>query len=75
MKGTDQNREMNRESGCSRREETLAKVVTLLCAAVPLVEVTANENEAPGGVWRLTGALTERQRLKHLRSFRTSGKV
>lgn len=38
---------------------------------MPLVEVSANENEAPGGVRRLAGALAKRQRFKDLRSSRT----
>jgi len=34
--------------------------LTLLCAAVPLMEVAANENEAPRGVWRLAEVVGER---------------
>lgn len=73
MKWTDQKRRVNKQSGCNRDEEIL-EVITLLCAVVPLVEVTANQNEAPGGVWRLIGALAKRQRFKYLGSFRTPGK-
>lgn len=73
MKWTDQKRRVNKQSGCNRDEEIL-EVITLLCAAVPLVEITANQNEAPGGVWRLNGALAKRQRFKYLGSFRTPGK-
>lgn len=45
--------------------ETLALAFTLLCAAVPLVEVAANENEAPRSVWRLAEGLDKRTGDKH----------
>ena len=51
------------------------EAVTLLCATVPLVEVTANENEAPCSVWRLAEVLGEREGYKHVSGSGAAKKV
>lgn len=45
---------------CSHCLDTLAIVVTLLCATVPLMKVASNENEAPCSAWRLAQVLDKR---------------
>lgn len=44
--------------------QTLASAVTLLCATVPLMEVAADENEAPCSIWRLTEVLDKSEWYK-----------
>lgn len=46
----------------------MKKLVTLLSAAVPLMEIAANQNEAPCGVWRLAEVLDQRERYEHVSS-------
>lgn len=50
---------------CCERSKTLTLAVTLLRAAVPLMEVAANENEAPCIVWRLAEVLDKREWYKY----------
>lgn len=64
---------------CVGRDDLEA--LTELCAVVPLVEVAANENEAPGVIGRLTQTLGWMQRHVHLsrhraaKDFRKEAKV
>lgn len=62
--------EKRRGSRCS---ETPASAVTLLRAAVPLVEVAANENEAPRSVGRLAEVLDKREWRIYFSRRRTAG--
>lgn len=55
--------------------ETLALAVTLLCATVPLMEVAANENEAPRSVWRLAHVLDKREWYKYVSRLGAAIKV
>ena len=45
---------------CSDCLNTMAIIVTLLCATVPLMKVASNENEAPCSAWRLAQVLDNR---------------
>lgn len=56
--------------GCVGRDDLEA--LTELCAVVPLVEVAANENEAPGVIGRLTQTLGWMQRHVHLSRHRAA---
>lgn len=55
--------------------ETLALAVTLLRATVPLMEVAADENEAPCGAWRLAEVLDKREWYKYVSGWRAAKKV
>ena len=56
-----------------RDNRTLAYAGTLLCAAMPLVEVPSNEDEGSRGGRRLAEVVDQRQGSKHVSLGTTRG--